>query len=109
MSNKRVPTLPTNNHRGGSSGCYGAWTPHVITCARWRVGEGKAEQEVGMRLGAGRDPRAEEGLRGVSGSCGNEFVGRLTKRTVRTKGDRAEANVELLLADDLRGPAVLGR
>ena len=61
-----------------------------------------------MRLGAGRDPRAEEGLRGVSGSCGNEFVGRLTKRTVRTKGDRAEANVELLLADDLRGPAVLG-
>ena len=38
-----------------------------------------------MRLGAGRDPRVEERLRGVSGSCGNELVGRLTKRTVRTE------------------------
>ena len=50
-----------------------------------------------MRLGAGRDPRVEERLRGVSGSCGNELVGRLTKRTVRTEGDRAEAYVEPLL------------
>ena len=49
-----------------------------------------------MRLGAGRDPRVEERLRGVSGSCGNEFVGRLTKRTVCTEGDRAEAYVEPL-------------
>ena len=61
-----------------------------------------------MRLGAGRDPRVEERLRGVSGSCGNELVGRLTKRTVRTEGDRAEAYVEPLLVDDLVGPAVLG-
>ena len=61
--------------------------------ARFGAGEGKAEQEVGMRLGAGRDPRVEERLRGVSGSCGNEFVGRLTKRTVCTEGDRAEAYV----------------
>ena len=37
-------------------------------------------------------------------SCGNELVGRLTKRTVRTEGDRAEAYVEPLLVDDLVGP-----
>ena len=61
-----------------------------------------------MRLGAGGDPRVEERLRGVSGSCGYEFVGRLTKRTVCTEGDRPEAYVEPLLVDDLRGTAVLG-
>ena len=54
-----------------------------------------------MLLRAGSDPRAVHWARGVScGGC-NEFVRCRTKRTVCTKGNGLEANVEALLLDDL--------
>ena len=34
-------------------------------------------------------------------------MGRLTKRSIRTKGDCLEVNVEFLVVDDFLGPAVL--
>ena len=61
-----------------------------------------------MRLGTRLDPRAEERLRRVSSSGGDEFVGRLTEGPVRTKSDRSKADVESLVLDDLVGAAVLG-
>ena len=61
-----------------------------------------------MLLRAGSDPRAVHWARGVScGGC-NEFVRCRTKRTVCTKGNGLEANVEALLLDDLVRAAVLG-
>ena len=51
--------------------------------------------------------RAEERLRRVSSSGGDEFVGRLTGGPVRTKSDRSKADVESLVLDDLVGAAVL--
>ena len=60
-----------------------------------------------MLLRAGSDPRAVHWARGVScGGC-NEFVRCRTKRTVCTKGNGLEANVEALLLDDLVRAAVL--
>ena len=61
-----------------------------------------------MRLGTGLDPRAEERLRRVSSSGGDEFVSRLTEGPVRTESDRPKADVEPLVLDDLVGAAVLG-
>ena len=61
-----------------------------------------------MLLGAGSYPRAVHWARGVScGGC-DESVCRRTKRTIRTKGNCLEANVESLLFDDLVRAAVLG-
>ena len=40
-----------------------------------QLGEGKTKQKVGVRLGTRLDPRAEERLRRVSSSGGDEFVG----------------------------------
>ena len=54
-----------------------------------------------MLFGAGSYPRAVHWARGVScGGC-DESVCRRTKRTIRTKGNCLEANVESLLFDDL--------
>ena len=61
-----------------------------------------------MRLGPGSHPRAEEGLGGVRSGGSNELVSRLTERTIRTKSDCLEADAQVLVADDLVGPAVLG-
>ena len=61
-----------------------------------------------MRLGTRLDPRAEERLRRVSSSGGDEFVSRLTEGPVRTESDRPKADVEPLVLDDLVGAAVLG-
>ena len=61
-----------------------------------------------MRLGTRLDPRAEERLRRVSSSGGDEFVSRLTEGPVRTESDRPKADVESLVLDDLVGAAVLG-
>ena len=61
-----------------------------------------------MRLGTRLDPRAEERLRRVSSSGGDEFVSRLTEGPIRTKSDRPKADVEPLVLDDLVGAAVLG-
>ena len=52
-----------------------------------------------MRLGTRLDPRAEERLRRVSSSGGDEFVGRLTEGPVRTKSDRPKADAEPLVLD----------
>ena len=60
-----------------------------------------------MRLGTRLDPRAEERLRRVSGSGGDEFVSRLTEGPVRTEGDRPKADAEPLVLDDLVGAAVV--
>ena len=61
-----------------------------------------------MLLGAGSYPRAVHWARGVScGGC-NELVRCRTKRTIRTKGNSLEANVEALLLDDLVRAAILG-
>ena len=61
-----------------------------------------------MLLGAGSYPRAVHWARGVScGGC-NELVCCRTKRTIRTKGNSLEANVEALLLDDLVRAAILG-
>ena len=54
-----------------------------------------------MRLGTWLDPRAEERLRRVSSSGGDEFVSRLTEGPVRTERDRPKADVEPLVLDDL--------
>ena len=61
-----------------------------------------------MRLGTRLDPRAEERLRRVGSSGGDEFVSRLTEGPVRTESDRPKADVESLVLDDLVGVAVLG-
>ena len=62
-----------------------------------------------MLLGTRADPRTEHWARGVSSGGCNEFVSSLTKRTVRTKGNSLEANVEALLLDDLvRAPYSTG-
>ena len=61
-----------------------------------------------MLLGAGSYPSAVHWARGVScGGC-NELVCCRTKRTIRTKGNSLEANVEALLLDDLVRAAILG-
>ena len=60
-----------------------------------------------MRLGTRLDPRAEERLRGVSGGSNDELVGGLTEGSIRTKGDRAKADVEPLVLDDLVGATIL--
>ena len=61
-----------------------------------------------MRLGPGSHPGAEEGLGGVCSGFSDELVSRLTERTIRTKSDCLEADAQVLVADDLVGPAVLG-
>ena len=61
-----------------------------------------------MRLGTRLDPRAEEGRRGISGGGSNKLVGGLTEGSIRTKGDRAKADGEPLVLDDLVGAAILG-
>ena len=61
-----------------------------------------------MSLGTRLDPRAEERLRRVSSSGGDEFVSRLTEGPVRTESDRPKTDVEPLVLDDLVGAAVLG-
>ena len=54
-----------------------------------------------MLLRGRSHPRAVYWARGVScGGC-NELVRCRTKRTIRTKGNSLEANVEALLLDDL--------
>ena len=62
-----------------------------------------------MRLGTRLDPRAEEGVRGISSGGGDKLVGRLTEGSIRTKSDRPEPDVEPLVVDDLGGAAVLRR
>ena len=47
-----------------------------------------------MRLGTRLDPRAEERLRRVSSSSGDEFVSRLTEGPVRTE---SRANARMLI------------
>ena len=60
-----------------------------------------------MLLGAGSYPRAVHWARGVScGGC-DESVCCRTKRTIRTKGNCLEVNVEFLVVDDFLGAAVL--
>ena len=49
-----------------------------------------------MRFGTRPNPRVEERLRGVSGGSGDELVSRLTEGSIRTEGDRLEADAELL-------------
>ena len=61
-----------------------------------------------MLLGTRTNPRTEHWARGVSGGGCNEFVGGLTKRTIRTKCNRFESDGEALLFDDLVRSAVLG-
>ena len=61
-----------------------------------------------MRLWTRLDPRAKERLRGVSGGDSDELMGRLTEGPIRTKGDRAKADVEPLVLDDLVGATILG-
>ena len=61
-----------------------------------------------MLLRGRSHPRAVRWARGVScGGC-DESVCRRTRRTIRTKGNCLEANVESLLFDDLVRAAVLG-
>ena len=60
-----------------------------------------------MRLWTRLDPRAKERLRGVSSGGSDELMGGLTEGSIRTKGDRAKADVEPLVLDDLVGAAVL--
>ena len=61
-----------------------------------------------MLLRGRSHPRAVHWARGVScGGC-NELVRCRTKRTIRTKGNSLEANVEALLLDDLVRAAILG-
>ena len=61
-----------------------------------------------MLLRGRSHPRAVHWARGVScGGC-DEFVRCRTKRTVCTKGNSLEANVEVLLLDDLVRAAILG-
>ena len=54
-----------------------------------------------MLLGTRTNPRTEHWVEGVSGGGYNEFVGGLTKRTIRTKSNRFETDGEALLFDDL--------
>ena len=62
-----------------------------------------------MLLRGRSHPRAVHWARGVScGGC-NELVRCRTKRTIRTKGNSLEANVEALLLDDLVRAAILKR
>ena len=61
-----------------------------------------------MGLGTRAHPWAVDWQRRVSGGGCNEFVRGLTKRTVRTKGNRLETDVEALLLDDGIGSPVLG-
>ena len=61
-----------------------------------------------MRLGPGSHPGAEEGLGGVCSGFSDELVSRLTERTIRTESDRLEADAQVLVVDNLVGPAVLG-
>ena len=61
-----------------------------------------------MLLRGRSHPRAVHWARGVScGGC-DELVRCRTKRTVCTKGNSLEANVEALLLDDLVRAAILG-
>ena len=61
-----------------------------------------------MLLRGRSHPRAVHWARGVScGGC-DELVRCRTKRTVRTEGNSLEANVEVLLLDDLVRAAILG-
>ena len=61
-----------------------------------------------MLLRGRSNPRAVHWARGVScGGC-DELVRCRTKRTVRTKSNSLEANVEALLLDDLVRAAILG-
>ena len=60
-----------------------------------------------MLLRGRSHPRAVHWARGVScGGC-NELVRCRTERTIRTKGNSLEANVEALLLDDLVRAAIL--
>ena len=61
-----------------------------------------------MGFGTRPNPRVEERLLGVSGGRGDELVSRLTEGSIRTEGDRLEADAEILVLDDLVGAAVLG-
>ena len=53
-----------------------------------------------MRLGARAHPWAVSWQGRVSGGSCDELVGGLTKRTVRTKSNGFEADIEALLFDD---------
>ena len=62
-----------------------------------------------MGLWTRAHPWAVNWQRRVSGGGCDEFVGGLTKRTVRTKGNRLEADAEALLLNDfVRVTLVLG-